>query len=118
VVPDETFGVLRIGITNQRSYPAPRRQHVSAPDLDIGRQVVLDFVEDPLDFFLGRNGVCGHGSGRVGRSGDDDALPWEEEDDSAVGRGRVQETEILRPVVILLISGHIGPRGGGHVQAR
>lgn len=104
VVPDKTLGVFGIRVLDQWSNTAPGRQDVSSSDLDIGREVVLDLVEDPLDLLFLRDGVLRDGGCGIGGTGNNVALPWEEEDDSTVGSGGVEQTHVLGTVVVLLIS--------------
>lgn len=43
VVSDERLGVLCPGVSDQRSDPRPRREHISSADFDVGREVVANW---------------------------------------------------------------------------
>lgn len=99
VVADEGLGVLRLGVFDEGSDAGPGCEDVASADVDVGGQVVADFLKDPFDGFLIGERVLGDGRGRVGGAGDGVALPGEEEDDSAVRGGGVDEAHLGGSVV-------------------
>lgn len=100
VVSDKRLSVCRVGVSNQRSKTGPGGKDITSSDLDIGRQVLSDFIQDPLDlFFLGQR-MLFDGRGRVRSTGDDVSLPRQEEDDSSVRSVGVEETHALWSVVV------------------
>lgn len=68
VVPDERLGVLRVGVSDERSESRPGGEDVSTADLNLRREVVLDLVENPLDLRLLGDGILVEGGGGVGCS--------------------------------------------------
>lgn len=100
VVTNEGLGVLRVGILDERPQSRPCRENVSATNSDIRREVVANFVEDELDLLLFGNRVLFNGSRSVGGTGDRVSLPGEEEDDTSVGSGRIDETDLGGSVVV------------------
>lgn len=101
VVPDQSFRARRAGVLHQRPNSAPCTEDVASSYAEIRREVAPDFVEDPADFFLGGLGVVpGDLGGRVGGASDGVALPWEKEDDTAVGGSGVEEAHVTRGIVV------------------
>ena len=118
VVSDQTLGVFRVGVLDQRSQTTPGGQDISTTNLDVGGEVVSDLVENPLDLLLGRNGVLLDRGGRIGCSGNNVSLPWQEEDDTSVRRGRVEKTKTLRAVVVGQGDVNSGRRGNNLLSGR
>lgn len=85
VVADEAFGLGFLGVADERADTGPGGEDVAAADGNVGLQVVLDFGEDPVDFFFAGDGVLVDVAGGVSCAGNGITLPGEEEDDTAVG---------------------------------
>jgi hypothetical protein len=92
MIPHQAFCTRRTRISHKRSQAAPRTQDVSPSHLDIRTQISPHLLEDPADIFFLRSWLTGYCGRRVSRSSDGVSLPWEEEDDAAIGSSGVQET--------------------------
>lgn len=64
---------------------------------------MIDLIQDPLDFFLIRNGVLREAGGRVCCTSDKDALPRKEENDSAIRGSWIKKAHRLGAEVALRV---------------
>lgn len=69
--------------------------HTKVHTNHIGAQVVADLPEDEVDVILSGDGVGRHTGGGVCGAGDGHLLPGQEEDDTAVAGGRVQQAHVV-----------------------
>ena len=66
-IASQVLRVARVvGVAHERPDAGPGRGHVAAAHLDVGRQVVLDLVQDELDVCLRRGGAVGGGAPEIG----------------------------------------------------
>lgn len=99
VIPSQRLRVTLIGIHDQRTNATPGGQHISATDLDVLVQIVLDLRDDELDLVLGRSGRVRDVAQGVRGAGDGLTLPRQEENDTSVRSRGVQETHLFGTVV-------------------
>ena len=66
------------------------------PTLHIRAEVVAHLCQDEVDVLLRGDGMSRHAGGRVSRPGDGHLLPGQEEDDTPIAGGGVQQTHVVR----------------------
>ena len=99
VVSDKTFRLGLLRVADKRTDTRPGGKNIAAANVDLWLQVVLHFLQDPLDLLLLCDWVGLDIAGRISRTGNGVSLPWQEENHTAVRGARVDQTHVGRRVV-------------------
>mmetsp|Transcript_51209 Transcript_51209/g.76504 ORF Transcript_51209/g.76504 Transcript_51209/m.76504 type:complete len:203 (+) Transcript_51209:926-1534(+) len=84
-----------------RQWPVslPCRQDIGSSYLDISRQILLNFIQQPFNFFFGRSIVRACRFFSIRRSYQSMSLPWQKEEKPSIGRVNVQHTNSTGTIV-------------------
>lgn len=94
VVTDEAFRLGLVGVADERTDTRPGGKDITTADVDFRLEIVLHFVEDPVDLFFTGDWVLRDLARSIGRTSDGVALPGKEEDNTTVRGVRIDQAHV------------------------